>query len=115
VGTEDSGVILVFIYYKCYITVFDKVLCFYFYFGGIFLFIYFKKYHIFYVNYAYFYVVFLITTLKYDSNKFLELKLKDEVTFLSPSVLFWLNSFLWVPIFDPNTRLMSFFFTHLTL
>jgi len=42
----------IFIYYKCYITVFDKVLfihlwCF-FYFGGIFDFIYFKKYHIFY-------------------------------------------------------------------
>jgi len=26
VGTEDSGVILNFIYYKCYITVLDKVL-----------------------------------------------------------------------------------------
>jgi len=53
-GTVDSGVILIFIYYKCYITVFDKVLsihlwCF-FYFGSIFEFIYFKKYHIFYVN-----------------------------------------------------------------
>jgi len=30
---------------------------FFFYFGGIFEFINFKKYHIFYVNYAYFYVV----------------------------------------------------------
>jgi len=30
-----------------------------FYFLGIFEFIYFKKYHIFYVNYAYFYVLFL--------------------------------------------------------
>jgi len=29
-----------------------------FYFGGIFEFIFFKKYHIFYVNYAYFYVLF---------------------------------------------------------
>jgi len=48
-----------------------------------------KTYHIFYVNYAYFYVFFL-TTLKYHSNKFLELKLKDEVTLLSPGVLFWL-------------------------
>jgi len=59
VGTEDSGVILIFIYYKRYITVFDKVLSIhlwwgFFYFGGIFEFIYFKKYHIFYVNYAYF-------------------------------------------------------------
>jgi len=26
VGTEDSGAILIFIYYKCYIAVFDKVL-----------------------------------------------------------------------------------------
>jgi len=37
VGTEDSGVILIFIYYKCYITVFDKVFpihfwCFFFFF-----------------------------------------------------------------------------------
>jgi len=67
VGTEDSGVILIFIYYKFYITVFDKVLFdFDFDFGvflkkfwvGIFEFIYFKKCHIFYVNYAYFYVLF---------------------------------------------------------
>jgi len=93
VGTEDSGVILIFMYYKCYITVFDTFLsnpfmvCF-FYFGGIFEFIYFKKYHIFYVNYAYY--LFFLTTLKYHSNKFLELKPKDEVTLLSPGVLFWL-------------------------
>jgi len=33
------------------------MVCF-FYFGGIFEFIYFKKYHIFYVNYTYFYVFF---------------------------------------------------------
>jgi len=26
VGTEDSVVILIFIYYKCYITLFNKVL-----------------------------------------------------------------------------------------
>jgi len=61
--------------------------------------------------------VFLTTgTLKYHSKKFLELKPKDEVTLLSPGVLFWLilnysfsHSFLWVPIFDPNTRLRRFF------
>jgi len=54
------------------------------------------------------------TALKYHSNKFLELKPKDEVTLLSPGVLFWLilndsfsHSFLWVPIFDQNTRLWS--------
>jgi len=93
VGTEDSGVILIFIYYKCYITLFDKVLsihlwCFFLNFGGIFEFIYFKKHHIFYVNYAYF-ILFFLTTLKYHSNKFLELKSKDEVTLLSPAVLFW--------------------------
>jgi len=63
VGTEDSGVILIFIYYKCYVTVFYKVLsihlwCFFFNFGGIFEFIYSKKYHIFCVNNAYFYVLF---------------------------------------------------------
>jgi len=77
VGTEDLDEILIFIYYKCYITVFKKVLFIHlwciFYFGGIFEFIYFKKYHIFYVNYAYFYV--FLTTLKYNYNKFLELKL----------------------------------------
>jgi len=58
-----------------------------------FEFIYFKKYHIFYVNYAYFYVLFfkiVLTTLKYHSNKFLELNPKDEVTLPSPGVLFWL-------------------------
>jgi len=32
VGTEGSGVILIFIYYKCYITVFDKVTIY----GGVF-------------------------------------------------------------------------------
>jgi len=63
VGTEDSGVILIFIYYKCYITVFDKVFFLsiygvFIYFGRIFEFIYFKNYHIFFVNYAYFYVLF---------------------------------------------------------
>jgi len=63
VGTEGSGVILIFIYYKCYITVFDKVTIyggFFFNFWGIFEFVYFKKYHIFYVNYAYFYVFFYL-------------------------------------------------------
>jgi len=49
-------------------------------------------------------------------------KPKDEVTLLSPGVLFWLilecsklqffpHSFLWVPIFDPNTRLRRGFFS----
>jgi len=61
---------------------------FFYYFGGIFEFIYFKKYHIFYVNYAYFYFFYFLSTLKYHSNKFLELKPKDEVTLLSPGVLF---------------------------
>jgi len=37
----------------------------------------------------YFLHIFL-STLKYHSNKFLELKTKDEVTLLSPGVLFWL-------------------------
>jgi len=65
----------------------------FFYFGGIFEFIYFKKYHISYVNYAYFYVsffTFFLTTLKYNSSKFLELKPKDEAALLSPGVFFWL-------------------------
>jgi len=63
-------------------------------------------------------LIFLKTTLKYHSNKFLDLKPKDEVTLLSPGVLFWLilecsklqffsHSFLWVPIFDPNTNFFS--------
>jgi len=44
---RHRGVILIFIYYKCYITVFDKVLSILFlfvYFWGIFEFIYFKKF-----------------------------------------------------------------------
>jgi len=41
-GKEDSGVILILIYYKCYITVFDKVLsihlwCFFIFILGVFL------------------------------------------------------------------------------
>jgi len=32
---------------------------FFYYFGGIFEFIYLKMYHISYVNYAYFYILFL--------------------------------------------------------
>jgi len=53
---------------------------------------------------------YFLTTLKDHSNKFLELEPKDEVTLLSPGVLFnalnysFSRSFLWVPIFDPNTR-----------
>jgi len=38
----------------------------------------------------YYVVLFFLTTLKYHSNKFLELNPKDEVTLLSPGVLFWL-------------------------
>jgi len=34
----------------------------FFYFGGTFKFIYFKKYHIFYVNYAYFVALYTIIT-----------------------------------------------------
>jgi len=41
-----------------------------------------------------FYFIYFLTTLKYHSNKILELKPKDEVTLLSPSVLFWLFFFL---------------------
>jgi len=82
---------VIFIYYKCYIIVFDKVLsihlwCF-FLILGVFLYLFtFKKYHIFYVNYD----NFFLTTLKHHSNKFLELKPKDEVTLLYPGVFFWL-------------------------
>jgi len=39
--------------------------------------------------FMFFYFIFL-TTLKYHSNKLLELKPKDEVTLRSPGVLFWL-------------------------
>jgi len=56
------------------------------YFGGIFEFIYFKKYHIFLCKLC----LFLRFLLKYHSNMFLELKPTDEVTLLSPGVLFWL-------------------------
>jgi len=34
-------------------------------------------------------IFIFLTTLKYHSNTFLELKSKDEVTLLSPAVLFW--------------------------
>jgi len=64
--------------------VFDKVLsihlwCFYFILG-VFFYLFTSKSN---VNYAYFYVLFylfFVTTLKYHSNKFLQLKPKDEVT-----------------------------------
>jgi len=47
---------------------------------GVFLNLFTSKSTIFSIlNYAYFYVLFL-TTLKYHSNKFLQLKPKDEVT-----------------------------------
>jgi len=36
-----------------------------------------------------FYYYYFLTTLKHHSNKFLELKPKDQVTLLSPGVLFW--------------------------
>jgi len=36
------------------------------------------------------FVFYFLATLKYHSNKFLELKPKYEVTLLSPGVLFWL-------------------------
>jgi len=61
--------ILIFIYYKYYITAFDKGLsihlwCFFFFnFGGILEFIYIKKYHIFYVNNAYFCFIYLFIFL----------------------------------------------------
>jgi len=42
-----------------------------------------------------------LTALKYHSNKFLELKPKDEVTLLSPGVLFWL-------ILDYSSKLQFF-------
>jgi len=37
-----------------------------------------------------FYSLHFLPTLKYYFNKFLELKPKDELTLLSPGVLFWL-------------------------
>jgi len=40
--------------------------------------------------FMFYFFIFFLTTLKYHSNKFLELKPKDEVIFLSPGVLFWL-------------------------
>jgi len=40
--------------------------------------------------YVVLFLSFFLTTLKYHSNKFLELKPKDEVTLLSLDVLFWL-------------------------
>jgi len=65
-----------------------------------------------------------LTTLKYHSNKFLELKPKDEVTLRSPGVLFCLIlvcsklqffpiHFYWCPF--TNTRLRSFFFHPLNI
>jgi len=100
VGTEDSGVILIFIYYKCYITVFDKVLCIHLWcfllFWGHFLIYLLQKVPYFLCKLCLFLFYFLLTTLKYHSNKFLELKPKDEVTLLSPGVLFWLMLYITV-------------------
>jgi len=85
-GSEDSGVILIFIYYKFYITVFDKVLsihlwCFFIIILGVIL-------KLFTSKSTTCKLCLFLTTLKYHSNKFLELKPKDEVTLLSPGVLF---------------------------
>jgi len=69
-----GGVILIFLYYKCYITVFDKVLSIH-----LFVFILFKylliyllqKVPYFLCKLCLFYVYFIfLTTLKYHSNKF---------------------------------------------
>jgi len=60
VGTEDFLFIINVISLssiKFFLSIYGV---FFVYFGGIFEFIYFKKYHIFYVNYAYFYVFFLL-------------------------------------------------------
>jgi len=83
---------LIFIYCKCYITVFDKVLsihlwCFLFILG-VFLNLFTSKIPYFLCKYVLF--IYLFTTLKYHSNTFLKLKPKDEVTLLLPNVLFWL-------------------------
>jgi len=81
VGTEDSGVILIFFFFINVISLSSIKFClsingvFFYFILGIFEFIYLKKYHIFYVIYAYFYALFFLTTLKY--HKFLELKPKD--------------------------------------
>jgi len=40
--------------------------------------------------YVGFFLLIFLTTINNHSNKFLELKPKDEVTLLSPGVLFWL-------------------------
>jgi len=96
VGTEDSGVILIFRPFIINVISLSSIkFCLYIYgvfiyYGGIFEFIYLKMYHIFYVNCAYFYVFNFLTTLKYHFTKFLELKPKDEVTLLSTGVLIWL-------------------------
>jgi len=62
--------------------------------------------------------LFFLTTLKYHSNKFLELNPKDEVTLLSYFGLFknalnysFPHSFLWVPIFWPKYKIKEFLFS----
>jgi len=56
---------------------------------GVFLNFLLQKVPYFLCKLCLFYVLFFLTTLRYHSNKFLELKPKDEVTLLSPG-LFWL-------------------------
>jgi len=73
----DSGVILIYIYYKCYITVFDKVV--YPFLVGVFLFILGVFLNLFTSKstmFLCFIFYYFLNTLKYNFNKFLELKMK---------------------------------------
>jgi len=83
VGTEDSGVILFFIYYKCYITVFDKVLSIHLWWGYFWIYLLQKVPYFLCKWWLFLCFIFLnvLTTLKYHSNKFLELKPKDGSDF----------------------------------
>jgi len=81
---------------------------------GVFLNLFTLKSTIFlYVNYAYFCFI-ILTTLKYHSNKFLELKPKDEVTLPSPGVSFWLILECSKLQFFPFISMGAYFF-HLIL
>jgi len=63
---------------------------FFYLFWGYFLIYLLQKVPYFLCKLCLFLCFIFLTTLKYNSHKFLELKPKDEVTLLSPGVLFWL-------------------------
>jgi len=114
-------VILIFIYYKCFVYLF---IVFFFILGYFWIDIL-QKVSYFLCKLCLFVCFIFLTTLKYHSNKFSELKPKDEVTLLSPGVLFWLilecSKLQFFPLismgahFWPKYKIKEFYFHPLNI